>query len=155
MISRVVALIGTASPTPMPATAVFTPTIRPALSASTPPLLPGLSAASVWTTSSITRPDAVGSERPERGDDARGDAARPGPSGLPSAMTSWPTRSARGVAERDRWRDVAARVQDGEVGQRVAADDVRAHGRPVGERRVGHVRADHHVRAGQQVAVGR
>jgi hypothetical protein len=47
MMSRVVALIGTASPTPMPATAVFTPTTAPVPSASAPPLLPGFRAASV------------------------------------------------------------------------------------------------------------
>ena len=57
-------LIGTASPSPTPATAVLTPTIRPRLSASAPPLLPGLSAASVWITSSTTRPAPVGNERP-------------------------------------------------------------------------------------------
>jgi hypothetical protein len=47
MIRRVVSLMGTANPTPIPATAVLTPTTRPELSASAPPLLPGLSAASV------------------------------------------------------------------------------------------------------------
>ena len=92
MISRVVELIGTARPTPMPATAVLTPTIRPALSASTPPLLPGLSAASVWITSSTTRPDWVGSERP-RPETTPAVTLPASPSGLPSATTSWPTRS--------------------------------------------------------------
>src|SRR5680860_1217017 len=64
MIRWVVSLMGTANPTPIPATAVLTPTTRPELSASAPPLLPGLSAASVWITSSTTRPARVGSERP-------------------------------------------------------------------------------------------
>ena len=78
---------------------MLTPTIRPALSASTPPLLPGLSAASVCTTSSITRPDAVGSERPSA--ETMPAVTLPArPSGLPSATTSWPTRSRGGVAER-------------------------------------------------------
>ena len=55
MIRRVAALIGTARPSPMPATAVLTPTTRPRPSASAPPELPGLSAASVWITFSIIR----------------------------------------------------------------------------------------------------
>src|ERR671923_182793 len=50
-ILRVVALIGTARPRPMPATAVLIPTTRPPPSASAPPELPGLSAASSSATS--------------------------------------------------------------------------------------------------------
>ena len=89
---RVVALMGTASPTPAPATAVLTPIIRPELSASTPPLLPGLSAASVWMTSSITRPARVGNDRPSA--DTMPAVTLPAkPSGLPSATTSCPTRN--------------------------------------------------------------
>jgi hypothetical protein len=67
MILRVVALIGTASPSPIPATAVLMPTTRPWPSASAPPELPGFSAASVWITFSTMRPaerERVGSERP-------------------------------------------------------------------------------------------
>jgi hypothetical protein len=55
MIRWVVALIGTASPRPIPATAVLSPTSRPRQSTSAPPELPGLSAASVWMTFSTTR----------------------------------------------------------------------------------------------------
>src|SRR4051794_25250597 len=64
---RVVALIGTARPRPMPATAVLMPTRKPRPSTSAPPELPGLSAASVWMTSSMMRvapPERAGSERP-------------------------------------------------------------------------------------------
>src|SRR4030095_16996656 len=64
MIRRVVGLIGTASPSPIPATAVLTPTTRPRPSASAPPELPGLSAASVWITFSTTRPAPTGRARP-------------------------------------------------------------------------------------------
>src|SRR4051812_40054614 len=96
MIRRVVSLIGTASPRPHPATAVLMPTTRQEESASAPPELPGLSAASVWMTSSTTRavrPSRVGSERPRPlTTPAVTDPARP--SGLPTATTSWPTRSA-------------------------------------------------------------
>src|SRR5437763_1412029 len=52
---RVVSLIGTARPRPMPATAVLTPTSRPRPSTRAPPELPGLRAASVWITSSTIR----------------------------------------------------------------------------------------------------
>ena len=55
MIRREVALIGTASPRPTPATAVLMPITRPCESASAPPELPGFSAASVWMTSSTIR----------------------------------------------------------------------------------------------------
>ena len=62
------ALIGTARPRPMPATAVLTPISRACQSARAPPELPGFSAASVWMTSSMNRrcplPSAVASERP-------------------------------------------------------------------------------------------
>ena len=44
--------------------AVFTPITSPRESTSGPPELPGLSAASVWITSSISRPDCDRSERP-------------------------------------------------------------------------------------------
>ena len=87
MMLCVVALIGTARPTPIPATAVFTPTIRPALSASTPPLLPGFRAASVWITSSTTRPPRVGKDRP-RAETMPAVTLPASPSGLPRATTS-------------------------------------------------------------------
>ena len=45
-------------------TAVFTPITSPRESTSGPPELPGLSAASVWSTSSISRPDFARSDRP-------------------------------------------------------------------------------------------
>ena len=74
----------------MPATAVLMPTIRPAESARAPPELPGFSAASVWMTSSITRPappERVGSDRPSAlTTPAVTEPARP--SGLPTATTS-------------------------------------------------------------------
>ena len=56
---RVVALIGTARPSPTPATAVLMPTTRARESASAPPELPGLSAASVWMTSSTSADSAA------------------------------------------------------------------------------------------------
>src|ERR1017187_5224328 len=95
MIRLVVALTGTARPTPAPATAVLMPTTRAWLSASPPPEFPGVSAASVWITSSISRaaePLRVGSDRPRPlTTPAVTEPARP--SGLPTATTSWPTTS--------------------------------------------------------------
>ena len=78
MIRLVVAFIGTARPSPTPATAVLMPTTRPEASASAPPELPGLSAASVWITSSISRAvvrPRAGMLPAQRADHAGGDAA--------------------------------------------------------------------------------
>ena len=86
-------LIGTARPSPTPATAVLIPTTRARESASAPPELPGFSEASVWITSSISRtadPLLVGSDRPSAlTTPAVTEPASP--SGLPTATTSWPT----------------------------------------------------------------
>ena len=92
MILRVVASIGTASPSPWPATAVLMPTTCAFASASAPPELPGLSAASVWMTFSTTRPAGTGSERPSA-ETTPAVTEPPKPSGLPMATTSWPTLS--------------------------------------------------------------
>src|SRR6202011_3561407 len=91
---EVEALIGTARPTPMPASAVLMPTTRAELSASAPPELPGLRAASVWMTSSMIRvcgPNRAGRDRP-RALTTPAVTLRANPSGLPMATTSWPTR---------------------------------------------------------------
>ena len=95
MIRWVVALMGTAMPRPIPATAVLIPTTRPRLSASAPPELPGLSAASVWMTSSIRRAVVrvrTGMLRP-RALTTPAVTVPERPSGLPTATTSEPTRS--------------------------------------------------------------
>ena len=93
MIRRVVGLIGTARPSPMPATAVLMPITRPLPSASAPPELPGFSAASVWITSSMIRcadPLRTGSDRPSAlTTPAVTLPARP--NGLPTATTRFPT----------------------------------------------------------------
>ena len=86
----VVSLIGTASPSPMPATAVLIPTTRPRLSASAPPEFPGLRAASVWITLSIIRAarrERAGRERP-RPETTPAVTEPPRPCGLPIATTS-------------------------------------------------------------------
>jgi hypothetical protein len=74
--------------------AVLMPTTSPAEDTSGPPELPGLSAASVWMTSSTSRPDAARSDRPSA-DTTPAVTGESKPSGLPIATTSWPRRSVR------------------------------------------------------------
>ena len=116
--------------------AVLTPITSPRVVTSGPPELPGLSAASVWMTSSISRPDRARSERPSA-------LTTPAvtvcwkPNGLPIAMASWPTRTARespSVARQRGPRRVDA--DDGEVGVRIVADEVGAQRRPSGSAHV-------------------
>src|SRR3954447_2603110 len=109
---RVAALIGTAKPSPTPATAVLIPTTLPRPSTSAPPELPGLSAASVWITSSITRrtgPSPTGRARahrpararqraPQRGHRARRPRAGE-PVGVADRHHELADPQARGVAE--------------------------------------------------------
>src|SRR3989442_8720331 len=104
--ASVVRLIGTASPRPIPATAVLTPTSRARQSASAPPELPGFNAASVWMTSSMKRrcplPSAVASERPNPLTPP--DVTDPEkPIGFPIATTSWPTLSWSALPIRMGW----------------------------------------------------
>ena len=73
-------------------TAVFTPITSPCDETSGPPELPGLSAASVWITSSISRPVRARSERPSA-ETTPAVTVDSKPSGLPIATTSWPRRS--------------------------------------------------------------
>src|SRR4051794_18903903 len=94
-IRRVVSLIGTARPSPTPATAVLIPTTRPSPFASAPPELPGFSAASVCTTFSTSRcapRGPTGSDRPSALT-TPAVTLPPKPRGLPIATTSWPTRN--------------------------------------------------------------
>ena len=157
MIRWVVALIGTASPSPTPATAVLTPITLPRPSASAPPELPGLSAASVWITLSITRtprPAAAGSARPSA--ETTPAVTEPSnPCGLPIATTSWPTRRrsasprSAGVSSSPSAR-TTARSESGSV-----PATVNAQLAAVGEPRVAAVaRADHVGRGEQEAVVG-
>ena len=71
------------------------PTTRPVESASAPPELPGLRAASVWmtfSTSRLARPSREAIDRPSA-DTTPAVTVPANPSGLPIAMTSWPTLS--------------------------------------------------------------
>src|ERR1022692_4556218 len=155
MIRLVVALTGTARPTPAPATAVLMPTTRAWLSASAPPEFPGFSAASVWITSSISRaaePLRVGSDRPRPlTTPAVTEPARP--SGLPSATTSWPTTSSVRLAEFRRRRRLADRPEHGEIGERIRADHAERRGGAIGERGGPRRRLAPDMRVGQQEPV--
>ena len=72
--------------------AVLMPMTSPREDTSGPPELPGLSAASVWMTSSISRPLRARSERPSA-ETTPAVTVDSKPSGLPMAMTSWPRLS--------------------------------------------------------------
>ena len=69
--------------------AVLMPTTSPAADTSGPPELPGLRAASVWMTSSISRPEVARSDRPSA-ETMPAVTVDSKPSGLPIATTSWP-----------------------------------------------------------------
>jgi hypothetical protein len=60
-----------------------------------------------------------------------------------------------GASHRDRRGHGVARLEHGQVGQHVEADNVDLHGGAIGERRFGAVGPGDDVGAGQQVAVGR
>ena len=140
----------------MPATAVLMPTTRPRESASAPPELPGLSAASVWITSSISRAvlrPRAGMLRPSAlTTPAVTEPARP--SGLPTATTSEPTRSVSASPYSGGLGTGAIGPYDGQVAQRVAADDLEAGERAVGELRLTGGRLAHDVGVGDEVALG-
>ena len=150
--SSVVAFTGTASPRPTPARAVLTPTSRAFASTSAPPEFPGLRAASVWITFSTILP-TEGRERPralttpEVTEPAR-------PCGLPTATTSWPTRSLSALPRLHRGEPRREDPHHREVRQDVTTDDLEPRLAPVGERRgaVRAVRDD--VGAREEVAVG-
>ena len=153
-----VALIGTARPSPKPATAVLTPTTRARLSARAPPELPGLRAASVWMTSSTTRrarPRPTGSERPSaETTPAVTEPARP--KGLPIATTSWPTVSRSASPSVAAGRSRALGAEHGKVGERVRADEREGQVAAVGEARPqAAAGALDDVGRGEQEAVGR
>src|SRR6266540_3908175 len=92
------------------------PTTSPALLASAPPELPGCSAASVWMTLSMMRPirplDAVNDLPSALTTPALTEPANP--SGLPTAITSWPTRTSSASPS------MAGCTHDGEVRKAVA-----------------------------------
>jgi hypothetical protein len=133
---RVVALIGTASPRPTPATAVLMPTTRPAAvdqrAARVAGVERGVGLDDV-VDDAARRAGAAGSERPSA--DTTAGRHRPAkPCGLPIATTSWPTRR---PARRRARPAGAGRVgaQHREVRQRVAADTRTSHLAAVRERR--------------------
>jgi hypothetical protein len=72
-------------------TAVLMPITSPREDTSGPPELPGLSAASVWITSSISRPVRARNERPSA-EITPVVTVDSKPSGLPIATASWPRR---------------------------------------------------------------
>src|SRR5213593_3737844 len=82
-------------------TAVLMPTTSPWEDTSGPPELPGLSAASVWITSSISRPERARSDRPSA-ETTPVVTVDSKPSGLPMAITQLTALEQLGIAERRR-----------------------------------------------------
>ena len=103
-------------------------------------------------TSSMTRPDAVGSERP-RFDTMPGRHAAGEPERVAEGDDELPDPKLGCVAERHRRRHRSAGAQHREVGEHVASDDVDRDGGAVAERRLRRTRPGHHVRAREQHAV--
>ena len=105
--------------------AVLMPITSPREETSGPPELPGLSAASVWITSSISRPERARSERPSA-ETTPAVTVDSKPSGLPIATTSWPRRSRLELPSvRRRQGDRCVDPQQREVGVRIVADHAR------------------------------
>ena len=158
MILRVTSLMGTASPSPTPATAVLMPTTHPCPSASAPPEFPGLRAASVWITFSTMRPAArerTGSDRPSaETTPAVTDPANP--LGFPIATTSWPTRSASASPSVAGARSAVSERSTARSESGSAPTTSALNSRPsTKDASYLAVRAGHHVRGGEHEAVGR
>src|SRR5262249_36982828 len=153
----VVALIGTARPSPMPATAVLIPTTWPVLSASAPPEFPGFSAASVWMTFSTIRvvePARVGSERPRAlTTPAVADPAEPG--GVAEGTDRRPAAQPIGGPRRRRDEAVRPRPHHRQVGERVASHDRERRLTAVHERRHAAGSARNDVRRRDEEPIGR
>ena len=136
-------------------TAVLMPTTSPCEETSGPPELPGLSAASVWITSSISRPERARSERPERRDDAgrhrRFEAER-----IADGDHELAALEQLGIAQRrrrQRHRRVDAHQR--EIGVGVVADDARGQAAALDGGDVDAGGAADHVAVGQHQPVGR
>src|SRR5207244_1940905 len=134
-------------------TAVLTPTTRPRASTSGPPELPGFSAASVWITSSISRPPTVAERAAQRAHDARGDGTLEAErvadrdDQLPDPQRRRVTEL--GDGERDR-RD----PDDRQVGIGGVPHELRRDGPTVRERHLDPRGVMHHVAVRQDEPVG-
>ena len=134
--------------------AVLTPTTRPRESNSGPPELPGFSGAVCWMMFSISRPPSPRIARP-RALTTPVETVDWKPKGLPMAITNWPDLQAFRVAQFGQRQVAGGQADQGQVGGRVVADQVRVEG--VAFRRDGPkpAAAVDHVAVGQGVAVGR
>ena len=159
--ARVVALIGTARPRPWPrpgpTTAVLMPTTSAALSASAPPRVAGVQGGVglddvLDQAAGAAAPAAQGAARAALTTPALTEPAKP--SGLPMATTSWPTRSWSASPSTAGDVAVARGADDGEVGQRVGADDLEVDLAAVGEGGHAAVGPLDHVGGREQEPVG-
>ena len=152
MMLCVVALIGTARPTPMPATAVFTPTIRPGTV--------GQHAAAVARVEGgvgldhfVHHPAASCRQGPPEGRDDAGRHAAGQSERVAQGDHELADPKPAGVAQPNRRGNRALRSQHGQVGEGISAHHVDIGLRPVREGCVGFLDALDDVGAGQQMAV--
>ena len=136
-------------------TAVLMPTTSPREDTSGPPELPGLSAASVWMTSSISRPERARSERPSA-ETTPVVTVDSKPSGLPIAITSWPRLSSLELPRVAAGSVTGASIaHEREIGVRVVADHARGQAAAVDGGHADARRAADHVAVGEHEPVGR
>jgi hypothetical protein len=114
--------------------------------------LPGFSAC-VGLDHLIDNPAGTGGQRSaQRGHDARRHAAGESQR-VPERHDELADPQRCRVAERDRCRNVPPGPQHGEIGQRVASDDISADFGSVGERGLGRISAFDDMRTGEQESV--
>ncbi len=138
---RRTASTGTAKPTPLPLPFALSicelmPSTRPSASSSGPPELPWLTAASVWIAPVVAKPVSDWIARPVA-EMIPTDSERSSPNGLPIATTGAPTRRSveEPSCERAQAQALGVDLQQGDVRERVEADDPRRHLVVVGEAR--------------------
>ena len=132
--------------------AVFTPTTSPCAVTSGPPELPGLRAASVWMRLSMSRPPSDAQRPAERADHA-GRHRRLEPVGVADGHDQLADAQAARVAEARRHQVGRVHAQDGEVGLRVVADELRVQFASVAQRHAQLVGAVGDVAVGEDEAV--
>ena len=136
-------------------TAVLMPMTSPREDTSGPPELPGLSAASVWITSSISRPVLERSDRPSA-DTTPAVTVEFEAQRIADRDHELAAAQPLGIAQpRRRQGDVVDDAQQSEVGVRIVAQHARLDGARVGQRQPHGRGALDDVAVGQHQAVGR
>ena len=151
MISRVVSLIGTASPRPTPATAGCPddPTMVIGENTTAIARIEG----SIRLDDLIDNPTSSGGKRPTEGrNDSRSDTASQ-TERIAKSDNKLPNPQACSIAKLDRSRHLRARMKYSKIGERVTSNDVDGHLGAIREQGLSSVRTANHVCAGQKVAI--